>query len=67
MGTLPLHVAAENGYVDVTEQLLAVRCNVEHQEQSGGTALCFAAENGHSSVTEMLIEARCNVNHDDYQ
>jgi hypothetical protein len=60
-GCLPLHCAAQNGHATVTEQLIAARCNVNHQQKNGGTPVYFAAGNGYETVTEQLIAARCNV------
>ena len=60
-GSTPLHEAAINGHAAVTEQLLAVRCNVDLQDKYGYTPLHFTAQNGHAAVTKQLLQGRCNV------
>ena len=45
----------------VTKQLLEDPCNVNLQDEDGGTPIHSATENGHASVTELLIAAHRNV------
>ena len=36
-GFTPVHIAAQNGHVTVTDQLIAARCNVDLQTNDGRT------------------------------
>ena len=48
-GSTILHVAASKGSVSITEQLIALRCNVDLQMEDGQTPLISAAVKGHAA------------------
>ena len=51
---LALYAAARQGHEAVTKLLIAARCDIDLQEETGLTALHFAVDNGHASVTKQL-------------
>ena len=61
----PLHVAAQNGHLDVVRLLVAAGATVNAAMSSHGilgiTPLHLAVEAGHLDVMDVLIEAGCNV------
>jgi ankyrin repeat protein len=61
LGITPLHMAAGQGHVAVSKQLIAARCNVNLQTEQGITSIHASASQGHEAVTKQLIVARCNV------
>lgn len=59
-----LHVAAENGSMDVVEELLKANAVVDCiVPSSQSTALLLCVSNGHLDVTRRLIDAGANVKH----
>ena len=52
----PLMIAAENGHVEVAEELLRRGATVDQKDASGCTALMFAAQSCQPRVAELLIE-----------
>jgi ankyrin repeat protein len=52
----PLHQAAEAGYEDITELLLAHRANPNLYNDNRRRPLVFAAAEGHLAVVKMLLE-----------
>ena len=46
----PLHLAAQEGYLDVVQLLVESACDIDRATQSGATALDVASECGHSKV-----------------
>lgn len=64
--SMPLHVAAENGYLEIVELLISRGADVDLLDV-GCTPLSLAAENGHLEVVELLISSGANVDlHDGY-
>ncbi len=61
-GGTPLHKAAANGYLAVTEYLLANKADVNAGDSQGHTALHMAATSGHKRVCEILLAAGADVN-----
>uniref|UniRef100_A0A7S2RPC1 Ankyrin repeat and FYVE domain-containing protein 1 n=1 Tax=Mucochytrium quahogii TaxID=96639 RepID=A0A7S2RPC1_9STRA len=53
-GRSPLHCAAESGYIDVLNVLLAAGAVPNQQDANGCTALHLAARRGHVGVVEIL-------------
>jgi ankyrin repeat protein len=59
-----LHVAAEGGYTDIVELLLANGALVDAVAiTSKATALNLAAQNGHTRVCRLLLSRGADVNH----
>ena len=50
----PLHEAAGGGHEAVTKQLLAARCNVDLQINTGATALQVAEGQGHAGIASLI-------------
>jgi len=50
----PLHLAAQEGYLDVVQLLVESACDIDRATQSGATALDVASECGHSKVLGFL-------------
>nr|XP_027237692.1 ankyrin repeat domain-containing protein 1-like isoform X2 [Penaeus vannamei] len=61
-GSLPLHVAAENGLREVVETLLSGGADPNARNEIEWTALHFAARNGHLSVVQFLAENGGDLN-----
>jgi ankyrin repeat protein len=63
-GFTPLHLAAANGYKEMTEFLLASKADVNAKDNSGSTPLHQAAtaEAQNADVLEMLIARKADVN-----
>ena len=66
-GQTALQAAAEGGYLEVVERLLAANANASAAAGHGGrTALQAAAGGGHLEVVERLLVANANVNTTSY-
>ena len=51
-----LHLAAENGHLEVVRLLLATgKAEVDSKDKYGRTPLSWAAENGHLEVVRLLL------------
>jgi cytohesin len=68
-GNTPLHLAADNGHVDVvniykrmTQTLNEAGLAFNAKDNRGNTPLHLAAGNGHSEVVKLLIETGADVN-----
>ena len=66
----PVMKAAEEGYIEVTQMLLARRCNLEAVNKTGRTALSFAAapsmgRQPNLTVLQILLQAGANIDHKD--
>ena len=62
--------AAEEGSTEITEMLLARRCNLEAVNKTGRTALSFAAapskgRQPNLTVLRILLQAGANIDHKD--
>ena len=58
-----LHVASENGHIEVVEILLKAGAVVDCiASTSQATALIFASQNSNAAITKILIDAGANVN-----
>jgi ankyrin repeat protein len=54
-GLTPLMLAADSGYAQTVEALLAGSADVNARDHKGSTALIKAASQGHVAVAEMLL------------
>ena len=61
-GITPLHIAAQNGNIEIVTQLLAAGANVNIADSEGTTPLYMAAFYGFIEVLEKLLNAGANVN-----
>ena len=66
----PVMKAAEEGYIEVTQMLLARRCNLEAVNKTGRTALSFTAapsmgRQPNPTVLQILLQAGANIDHKD--
>ena len=57
----PLHLAAENGLLKLSQTLLERNVAVEPQKGDGSTPLLRALQNGHPSVARLLLDHNANV------
>ena len=67
MGLTPLHSAAEKGYKEIAELLLAKRPGVVDATAGliaygGCTPLHLAAQNGRTAIVELLVASKADVN-----
>jgi ankyrin repeat protein len=60
-GWTPLHLAAQRGFKEVAELLLAYKAPVNAKSKRGDTPLHWAA-NGHKEVAELLLAKKADVN-----
>ena len=66
-GGTPLHWAAEKGYIEMAEFLLANGADVNARSNVGCTPLSLAADEGHKDIAELLLANKADVNARDYQ
>ncbi|PRP88434.1 hypothetical protein PROFUN_03151 [Planoprotostelium fungivorum] len=66
-GYTPLHYAAANGYVDITELLLDCGCDSDLTDNKGRTALMWSCMEGHDEVTDLLTCHGCNLDSADHE
>jgi ankyrin repeat protein len=57
-----LHVAAENGHLDIVKGLISSGADVNIAANNGFTALHFAAQNGHLDIVKKLTSSGANIN-----
>ena len=55
-GKAALHLAAENGHLQVAEALLGKKAYVNARSKSGITPLHLACQNGYTRLVKLLIE-----------
>jgi ankyrin repeat protein len=61
-GLSPLHLAAENGHLQVVDLLISKNANVnEKEKETGFTPLHLAAKEGHLKIAEVLIAKGAEV------
>ena len=61
-GNTALMLAAQKGYLNITEALIEAGADVNLASTSGDTALMVAARNEHLNITKVLIDAGADVN-----
>jgi hypothetical protein len=61
-GWTPLHWAAEKGYKDLAEFLLANQAEVDATTYNGQTPLHMAANRGYHDMVELLLEHNAKIN-----
>lgn len=62
-GASALHLATQNGHLEVARALIVKGSAVDSQTDSGFTPLHLAAQNGHDAIAELLItDKRVNLN-----
>jgi hypothetical protein len=59
-----LHLASENGHVEVVKILLEKGINFKLRTDLGQTALHLASKNGHAKVVKILLENGIDINQD---
>ena len=57
-GFTPLHIAAQNGHLQVVEFLLEKQAYVDEKDYNGSTPLHTAAENGHLPIGKIVNSQR---------
>jgi ankyrin repeat protein len=64
-GALPLHIAAENGYLGVATAIIHVRPDLINyaSSENGATALLCASQGGHADVVTYLLEKGADPAH----
>jgi ankyrin repeat protein len=64
-GWPPLHLAADNGDLDIVERLLKAKSgiNLDATERAGWTALMIAARQSHVEIVEALLGAGASPSH----
>src|SRR5205814_6288577 len=61
-GSTALHLAADPGYRDIVELLLAAGAAVNATDKGGYTPLCDAARKGRADIVQMLLAKGAAVN-----
>mmetsp|Transcript_13664 Transcript_13664/g.29319 ORF Transcript_13664/g.29319 Transcript_13664/m.29319 type:complete len:342 (+) Transcript_13664:166-1191(+) len=67
LGMMPMHVACENGQLDVVEYLIKRRVDVDAGDFFRVTPLHLAAIEDHYQICEVLLNARANVKPEDVE
>jgi len=60
-GMTALHLAAENGHIDMVKTLLNHDAEVDAKNEMGATPLFYAAGNGYPDVVKLLLASGANV------
>ena len=55
-GDNPIHIAAENGHLEIVKMLVKLHANLDAQNGTGETALHFSVENDHDDVVLLLLD-----------
>ncbi|QMV45638.1 hypothetical protein HC358_00465 [Wolbachia pipientis] len=61
-GQTPLHIAAENGWLNIVKYLISKGANTNAKDKYGRTPLHIAAKNGEFDMVKYLINEGANVN-----
>ncbi|MDF2965234.1 MAG: fank1 [Rickettsiaceae bacterium] len=64
-GSTPLMIAAEKGFTEIAQILIAAGANINNANFSGFTPLFLAVFNGHIDTAKLLIAAGADVNYGD--
>lgn len=59
--TLPIHVAARNGYCEIISLMIAIGTDMEEVDASGLTCLMMAAAGGRGEAVEKLLDAGASI------
>ena len=66
LGYTPLHIAAQEGYIDIVKLLVKIKgAKVNVGDFLNTTPLHYAAEEGHLKVVQFLVEAGANFDNSD--
>ena len=65
-GCTPLHWAAYEGHIDLTELMLRNKAEVDARNKNGDTPLNRAAAKGHEPIAELLLVHMAEVNAKNY-
>jgi ankyrin repeat protein len=60
-GWTPLHLAAQKGFKEVAELLLAYKALINAKSKRGDTPLHWAAGNGHKEIVTLLLANKAEV------
>ena len=60
-GWTPLLFAAKNGSAVVLRNLLEMNANIDHEDQSGNTALPISSARGHVEAVQLLLNRRASL------
>lgn len=58
----PLHIAAENGNVNITRILLGLGADIDASDVKFRTPLLIAVEHGHFNLVQALVELKADIN-----
>ena len=61
----PLHLASQQGHLDIARFLVEHRANLAAQDQFGSTPLHLASQSGHLDLTRFLVEHGANMSAQD--
>ncbi|MGE0207401.1 MAG: ankyrin repeat domain-containing protein [Candidatus Babeliales bacterium] len=64
-GVMPLHLAAQDGNVELCKLFIARGADVNQADNGGWTPLCFAVYNRHVEVSKLLLKHGAKVNESD--
>lgn len=60
-GNCPIHIAAQNGHLEIVELLIKLDCKLDEVNCKGNTALHMAVEYDYYQVSQSLIAAGANI------
>ncbi|AVP88191.1 Putative ankyrin repeat-containing protein [Candidatus Phycorickettsia trachydisci] len=60
-GDTSLHIAAQEGHLDIVKKLLDYKANIEATNKGGWTPLLKAAQRGHCQVVQLLLNEGANI------
>lgn len=66
-GIHPVHIASENGFIDILRELTTDSFSKDNQSADGSTALHLAIHNDHFDCAKYLIDTDANLNLRDWE